>query len=258
MSTTCSACSTRITLVQSVIKCRCGEAFCDRHRTPSAHSCSFDYETHGKERLRKELKTGTESSRPTARGDGIAGSSSSSSSSSSYEAAWKNYEQSHASRNVRICHSIGLLILLWYAFWSLVGFSLRPLLWGVLLSLVCAKGSHFLFVESAREDFEGIQLVPIRLRHWLGLQVSDNSRAKEVHWCRGCLWSLGETVKAPLVMLQVENEGLLENLCNIITAGGTNCLTGQLKPPTQTANRKRSWTHLWNVLSNFFSKSMAR
>lgn len=32
--------------------CRCGEAFCPKHRLPEAHSCGFDYKELGKASIR--------------------------------------------------------------------------------------------------------------------------------------------------------------------------------------------------------------
>ena len=37
------------------IECKCGYVFCNSHRLPEEHSCDFDFETVGKEKLKKEM-----------------------------------------------------------------------------------------------------------------------------------------------------------------------------------------------------------
>ncbi|KAF7639927.1 hypothetical protein Mgra_00000365 [Meloidogyne graminicola] len=47
----CRACNKRVGLTG--FDCRCGGLFCSAHRYDSAHQCTFDYKTVGREQLRK-------------------------------------------------------------------------------------------------------------------------------------------------------------------------------------------------------------
>eukprot|EP00392_Amoebophrya_sp_AT5.2_P011799 g11889.t1 len=49
----CHFCRKTISLVAAAQKCRCGEVFCDRHRDPDKHRCTFDYKTHQAAELRR-------------------------------------------------------------------------------------------------------------------------------------------------------------------------------------------------------------
>jgi predicted nucleic acid binding AN1-type Zn finger protein len=49
----CSTCSRKLRLLG--VECRCGLFFCNSHRLPEDHSCSFNHKTHGKEKLTKQV-----------------------------------------------------------------------------------------------------------------------------------------------------------------------------------------------------------
>ncbi len=42
----CQTCRKKLTLTASL--CRCGCKFCDLHRLPEDHSCTYDYTTEGR------------------------------------------------------------------------------------------------------------------------------------------------------------------------------------------------------------------
>jgi len=39
----CALCSRRLSLVETTLKCRCGQCFCFTHRMPEYHKCTYDY-----------------------------------------------------------------------------------------------------------------------------------------------------------------------------------------------------------------------
>ena len=36
-------CKKKLTVVQQSLKCKCEKYFCDNHRLPESHNCTFDY-----------------------------------------------------------------------------------------------------------------------------------------------------------------------------------------------------------------------
>lgn len=42
----CFECNKKIKMM--AFECRCGNKYCNEHRLPETHTCSFDYETLGK------------------------------------------------------------------------------------------------------------------------------------------------------------------------------------------------------------------
>ena len=49
----CNVCKKRLLLTSMV--CRCGVKFCEVHRYPEKHECSYDYKTEGRKALEKKL-----------------------------------------------------------------------------------------------------------------------------------------------------------------------------------------------------------
>lgn len=49
----CNACKKRLLLTS--LACHCGLKFCEMHRYPEDHECSFDYKTEGRRDLDKKL-----------------------------------------------------------------------------------------------------------------------------------------------------------------------------------------------------------
>ena len=37
-------------------KCKCEYTFCKKHRLPENHECEFDFQTHGKDILKKNIQ----------------------------------------------------------------------------------------------------------------------------------------------------------------------------------------------------------
>jgi len=48
-------CKRKLTLTS--LQCKCEMKFCDMHRYPEDHACSFDYRAKGKEDLKKYMST---------------------------------------------------------------------------------------------------------------------------------------------------------------------------------------------------------
>lgn len=55
MSSRCSKCSKKLTLVQQTMVCKCGKCFCDIHRQAETHFCTFDFKAHEVPKLEKDL-----------------------------------------------------------------------------------------------------------------------------------------------------------------------------------------------------------
>lgn len=39
----CTFCKKNIKLADSIVKCKCGNIFCSKHRQPHNHNCIYDY-----------------------------------------------------------------------------------------------------------------------------------------------------------------------------------------------------------------------
>lgn len=49
-------CNKKLSITDKLIgKCKCDNIFCNSHRIPEEHVCSFDWYTHGKQKLTDEL-----------------------------------------------------------------------------------------------------------------------------------------------------------------------------------------------------------
>lgn len=48
-------CNKKLGLLDSNIKCKCGDVFCSTHRYSNKHNCSFDYKKDNKEKMEKSL-----------------------------------------------------------------------------------------------------------------------------------------------------------------------------------------------------------
>ena len=50
----CSYCETTLSLLDSITwKCRCEKTFCQKHRMPEAHACTYEFKDKGKRELFK-------------------------------------------------------------------------------------------------------------------------------------------------------------------------------------------------------------
>ena len=48
----CLSCNAKIKLVESIAnKCKCSNIFCNLHKSPENHNCSFDYKSNNKNEL---------------------------------------------------------------------------------------------------------------------------------------------------------------------------------------------------------------
>ena len=169
------------------------------HRPPTAHECTYDPQQATRLRLRENL-------RPTTQGEAAVVDSS--------EA--QRYEELYAAehpeleRSVRTAHSLAFVVGVYYCAGALWSFSLWSLLRGVLLSSLLAKGAH----AYTRWSSEGTVTCS----------------------CRYCLWSL-EGARNPSLAWACEWEALKEGVCFAVTAGKSNCLTGQLYSGERTVHK---------------------
>lgn len=185
----CAMCRAKITLTESIIKCRCRSAFCDKHRTAEAHGCQYNYRAQTEQKLRSDFSLG-------AREGDTAG-----------EFA-RGYAGDHCDRITCLGHSAALVALAAGLIWCTArcivqrgggdddDAPLWPLLPALALSVVLAKLSFLL----ARRD---------------------------VRSCRFCIWSV-EAARFPRRALAHEWLTMKENLKFLLTQGQSNCLTSEL------------------------------
>ncbi|QKF94074.1 AN1-like zinc finger protein [Fadolivirus algeromassiliense] len=48
-------CNKKLGLLDSTMKCKCGNTYCAKHRFSDKHNCSFDYKKEGREKIEKSL-----------------------------------------------------------------------------------------------------------------------------------------------------------------------------------------------------------
>lgn len=53
----CSFTNCKRKLPLTAITCRCNLQFCDNHRMPEDHECSYDYKAEGRKQMEKQLST---------------------------------------------------------------------------------------------------------------------------------------------------------------------------------------------------------
>lgn len=92
----CQRCGVTISLVAQERVCRCGGVFCDKHRQPEKHDCTYDHQAAARERLKKDNPQVAMDARKV-----------------NNEKEWiAHYWKFHDPRNLyTLCHSLGFLIL---------------------------------------------------------------------------------------------------------------------------------------------------
>lgn len=189
----CGHCSRRISLVESVMRCRCGSVFCERHRAPESHDCPFDWRAMQKEKLARENPQ-------------VVKASSSITSAQQWCSQHEKFHPTRAAgeRQSQRLHALCSLVFCAASARGLVLFLLRGQL--LLLPQQIVLGYMIALVAS--------RLLP----RWLGLPELS---------CRYCLYSWEATVR-PDWCIAAEWESLKEHLIFSITACKTNCLTAKL------------------------------
>ena len=51
----CLNCEKKISLVESLIKCKCDKTYCSKCRIPEVHNCTYDYKKNQSSFLEKSL-----------------------------------------------------------------------------------------------------------------------------------------------------------------------------------------------------------
>mmetsp|Transcript_6094 Transcript_6094/g.13354 ORF Transcript_6094/g.13354 Transcript_6094/m.13354 type:complete len:229 (-) Transcript_6094:197-883(-) len=192
----CSHCGHRISLVESIMKCRCGHTFCERHRTPEHHGCKFDWIGMQKEKVAREnprvqLRHGC----PATCAD--------------WQCEYNKYHQvrSRQERQSQMAHCLGFIIfillsvrgLLVAVFSGQLQSAVQQTLLGYVLGLVAA----------------------IKLPTFLGCAPKT---------CRYCIfsWDVLSGFNALRWAVQAEFEAFKEGLIFCLTNGKQNCLTRKL------------------------------
>eukprot|EP00927_Polykrikos_kofoidii_P021421 TRINITY_DN20267_c0_g1_i1.p1 TRINITY_DN20267_c0_g1~~TRINITY_DN20267_c0_g1_i1.p1 ORF type:complete len:265 (-),score=40.32 TRINITY_DN20267_c0_g1_i1:63-824(-) len=190
----CGACRRRVSLVESLMKCRCSLIFCERHRPPESHSCNFDWHAEHQEKIARENPRVFRSA----------------SSLSTIEGWIAEYGKFHPTacageRNAQQLHSLGALIFAMMAgrglLLSVINGSFQPLLQNLVLGYLMGLAScHF---------------AP---RLLLGRPSRE---------CRFCAFSW-DALSMPQWCVVAEWECMKELMIFAITSGKTNCLTRRL------------------------------
>uniref|UniRef100_A0A7S4Q403 AN1-type domain-containing protein n=1 Tax=Alexandrium monilatum TaxID=311494 RepID=A0A7S4Q403_9DINO len=207
----CGFCGRRISLVESVMRCRCGLVFCERHRPVESHSCTFDWQGMQQQRLARE------NPKVICRASSIASAGS-----------WcSEYEKHHPlaradERRTQQLHAVGFL-----CFMSL------------------ALRGVWLFLVQRRLLLLPQQLV---LGYLLGLAVSrwlPQLLGCPTSSCRFCVFSWDAISMGTLPWcFEAECERLKEHLIFLLTHGKRNCLTSRLY------NGPRTLPHIFRTVSS--------
>lgn len=174
--------------------CRCGPAFCSKHRQPENHDCTFDFQAFQQSKLARENPQVTRST----------GNIKS-------EREWlAQYAKLHPNsrleeRRLQQFHSLGALVL--------VAFTLRGVLQTILNSRLLHLPQQIVIGYSC-----GLCIC------WYGPRLCGFRSSS----CRCCIFSWDLLSVHALWCLAAEWESCKENLIYALTAGKTNCLTGPL------------------------------
>lgn len=189
----CGQCNRRISLAESIMRCRCQQVFCERHRPPEQHGCTFDWQGFQRQKVDRDNPRITRAA----------------STVSSLKCWCTEYEKNHpvstaAQRKTQGLHALGTLV-----FASL-------LMRGIALTIL--RGRPFFCLQ---------QLV---LGYMLGLGLSrllPQLLGYPASPCRFCMFSWDVPTGGQWCAI-AEWEQLKEHLIYCITAGKQNCLTQTL------------------------------
>jgi len=202
-SAKCFFCNKKVPWTAEGLVCKCRNIFCDKHRFPEDHKCTFNYfEEHKQELIRKNPKV-------LMQGVGAYNIG-------QFKEAWN---RQHPDLGFRVWHSIGFLIFCF--------FFLKGLLFSGMLGQVLGFFQNILYGYC----------IGFAVAHGIPSYVKKNEPNRIFHssplgGCRCCFFSW-DLLSSPSWVLECENEQLLKMFLNLVTASGTNCL-GHL-------NRDPSW-----------------
>jgi len=188
----CSWCKKKVPWTAEGLVCKCGLIFCDKHRFPEDHRCTFNYHEEHKAKLRRE------NPRVVMQGHGAF----------DYKQFSEAHRKQHPDRGFLRFHSAGLIIFalfslrgLWYGLGD-ISYLFQQLLIGYVVGFLIA---HTLpaFIH---------QKEPNRLFY-----------SSFTGGCRCCFFSW-DLISSPKWVLQCESDALLQIALGLVTANGTNCL----------------------------------
>mmetsp|Transcript_22403 Transcript_22403/g.50437 ORF Transcript_22403/g.50437 Transcript_22403/m.50437 type:complete len:234 (+) Transcript_22403:28-729(+) len=187
----CGHCRRRISLVESTIKCRCGLAFCERHRAAESHGCTFDWQQMQRDKVARENPK-------------VVSAASKVRSSRDWRQQYCKHHPVHSAgeRSTQRLHLLGFAIVVALTLRGVLGCIARPILLpqqmvlGYVLGLLC------------------VHVLP----GFLGLSGGS---------CRFCIFSW-DLLANPAFCLEAEWEQTKEHALFALTAGKRNCLTQRL------------------------------
>mmetsp|Transcript_58400 Transcript_58400/g.156320 ORF Transcript_58400/g.156320 Transcript_58400/m.156320 type:complete len:243 (-) Transcript_58400:42-770(-) len=191
----CGFCGRRISLVESVMRCRCDLVFCERHRPVESHNCAFDWRGMQQQKVARENPKVACGASSVASGRG-----------------WcDQYDKHHpvarsSERRTQQLHALGFLVF--------VTLSLR----GALL-LIMQRRLLLLPQQMVLGYAMGFAI-----GQWLPQALGFSTPS-----CRFCVFSWDALSLATIAWcFEAEWERLKEHLIFAVTAGKSNCLTGRL------------------------------
>ncbi|CAJ1378503.1 unnamed protein product [Effrenium voratum] len=128
----CGHCRRRISLVESTIRCRCGLAFCERHRAAESHECQFDWRQMQRDKVARENPKVIQASSKLG----------------SSKEWFEQYCKHHPERSTQLLHLMGFLLVAAMSFRGLLLcvsqgafiLFLRQLVLGYFLAMVLVHG----------------------------------------------------------------------------------------------------------------------
>jgi len=188
----CFWCKKKVPWTAEALLCKCGLLFCDKHRFPEDHRCTFNYREEYKAKLRRE------NPRVIMQGTGAF----------NYKQFSDAYRKQHPDRGFQRFHTIGLIVLGLFA--------LRGLLFGLgdipylFQQLVIGYVVGFIIAHAVPAFLHKNE--PNRMFY-----------SSFIGGCRCCFFSW-DLFGSPKWVLQAESNALLQMVLGLVTANGSNCL----------------------------------
>ena len=136
-ATRCCFCNAKLPPLATALQCRCEGVFCEVHRPPHAHECTYDPQQAARRRLRESLREANLPAAGEAEAEAVAGASEA----ERYTTVYMT-EHPELERGTRTGHTVALGIGAWYGFWAFWSLSVWTLIQGMFYSALAAKGSH--------------------------------------------------------------------------------------------------------------------
>eukprot|EP00397_Hematodinium_sp_SG-2012_P044138 GEMP01049226.1.p1 GENE.GEMP01049226.1~~GEMP01049226.1.p1 ORF type:complete len:221 (+),score=33.58 GEMP01049226.1:169-831(+) len=207
----CFKCNKKVPWTEAGLQCKCQLLFCEKHRFPEDHKCTFNYHEEYKAKLLKE--------NPRVVLDG--------SMASNYQQFSDAHRKQHPERLFLRFHSAGFLIFLFF---------LCKGLWGALKTRAIILPQQVLIGYVVGFAVAHAIPVVIRYKYYPNLLLYSSVTGG----CRCCFFSW-DLIRQPQWTLQVEQDALLHHLLDVVTANRSNCLSHLYQHPSWSKTATAVW-----------------